>query len=104
LIVFSSRQAFNAFDKDNSGMIDAEELGGVLRTLGQDVTDDEVQDMMNLADGDRSGHIDFWEFATLMLHKMADPNPDRSLKAAFKVFDANNDGMISAKELRKVMR
>ena len=39
-----------------------------------------------------------------MSHKMADPTPDRTLGAAFSLFDNNGDGTISSKELRRVMR
>lgn len=76
----------------------------LLMAVGQESTEEEVADMMALADGDGSGSIDFWEFATLMMHNMADPNPEETLRAAFQVFDSNGDGMISAKELKRVMR
>jgi len=39
-----------------------------------------------------------------MSHKMADPTPDRTLGAAFSLFDNNGDGTISSKELRRVIR
>lgn len=98
------REAFNAFDKDRSGHIDAEELRGILEAVGQEVNDEELREMVLMADSDNSGTIDFWEFATLMAHKMADPNPERTLKAAFNCFDENGDGTISTKEIKKVMR
>ena len=78
-------QAFNAFDADRSGYIEADELRRILQAVGQNVDDMELARMMHMADGDNSGKIDFWEFATLMSHKMADPNPDRTLRAAFSV-------------------
>lgn len=38
-----------------------------------------------------------------MAHKMGDRNPDKALKAAFQVFDTNDDGTISSEEIKKVM-
>ena len=98
------REAFAAFDKDRSGHIDAEELRHVLLAVGEDASEEEAAQMIDLADSDGTGTIDFWEFATLMAHKMRDPNPDRTLRAAFSCFDENGDGTISVKEIRKVMR
>ena len=98
------RDAFNRFDRDRSGYIDASELQLLCEWVGQDTTDEEVAEMMSLADGDNSGKVDFFEFATLMAHKMGDANPDQTLHAAFSVFDGNGDGTISAEELRAVMR
>ena len=56
------------------------------------------------ADSDGSGKIDFWEFATLMAHKMGDVNPDKTLASAFAVFDQDGSGMVDADELKSVMR
>ena len=104
ILLRCAEQAFNAFDRDRSGFIEADELRGILLAVGQEVSDDELAHMMAIADADGSGKIDFWEFATLISHKMADPNPDRTLRAAFGVFDDDDDGTISAKELKRVMR
>ena len=98
------REAFNLFDRDRSGNIDIDELRQLIEWVGQDTTEEELKEMMLLADGDNSGRIEFWEFATLMAHKMGDTNPEKTLHAAFQVFDANGDGTISAGELRGVMR
>lgn len=40
------------FDKDDDGTITADELGTVMRSLGQDPTEAELQDMMNEVDAD----------------------------------------------------
>ena len=99
-----AEQAFNRFDKDGSGYIEGDELHAILLAVGQEISDDELAEMMAVVDADGSGKIDFWEFCTLISHKMADPNPERTLRAAFSVFDDDNDGTISAKELKRVMR
>ena len=41
------KQAFSLFDKDNDGSITADELGTVMRSLGQDPTEEEIQDMID---------------------------------------------------------
>jgi calmodulin len=50
--------AFRVFDKDNSGTISTEELRNVLRSLGENLTDAELDEMIKLADKNGDGHID----------------------------------------------
>ncbi|KAL2016602.1 hypothetical protein VTK56DRAFT_3259 [Thermocarpiscus australiensis] len=58
--------AFRVFDQDGSGSISSEELRSVLESLGEDLTEDEVSEMIKLADRDGDGHIDYCEFASIM--------------------------------------
>ena len=60
------KKAFDQFDADGGGSISSDELGKVMRKLGQNPTDDELQDMMNEADADGNGTIEFNEFCALM--------------------------------------
>ncbi|KAL6281743.1 hypothetical protein ACE6H2_018624 [Prunus campanulata] len=54
-------------------------------------------------DADQNGTIDFSEFLNLMARKMKDTDSEEELKEAFKVFDKDQNGFISAAELRHVM-
>lgn len=47
------------FDRDGSGSIDADELKYVLINLSDDLTDEEIVDMINESDADGNGEIDF---------------------------------------------
>jgi len=54
-------------------------------------------------DADGNGTIDFPEFLSLMARKMKDTDTEEELIEAFKVFDRDGNGFISAAELRHVM-
>ncbi|CAN1346559.1 unnamed protein product [Linum perenne] len=115
------KEAFSLFDKDgdglfsdlslsllsvlilNPGCITTKELGTVMRSLGQNPTEAELQDMINEVDADGNGTIDFPEFLNLMARKMKDTDSEEELKEAFRVFDKDQNGFISAAELRHVM-
>ncbi|CAD5123113.1 DgyrCDS11487 [Dimorphilus gyrociliatus] len=98
------QEAFALFDKDGDGVITTKELGTVMRSLGQNPSDTELQDMINEVDVDGNGTIDFNEFLSMMAKQTSDKNDgEHEMEEAFKAFDKDGDGFISAAELRQVM-
>ena len=94
-------EAFKVFDADSSGGISAEELGQVMRSLGQSPNETELRDMIKEVDVDLSSTIDFEEFNALMISRQGDRKS--RLKLAFSVFDENGSGQITVNELHNVM-
>jgi Ca2+-binding EF-hand superfamily protein len=64
------KQAFSKVDVDNSGQIDKRELEELFLHLASDIgmkiTNDELNDIMDLMDADKSGQIDFDEFKSIV--------------------------------------
>ncbi|KAG6753794.1 hypothetical protein POTOM_041793 [Populus tomentosa] len=94
---------FDLLKVDEISCITTKELGTVMRSLGQNPTEAELQDMISEVDADQNGTIDFPEFLNLMARKMKDTDSEEELREAFKVFDKDQNGFISAAELRHVM-
>ena len=61
------REAFRMFDKDKSGYIDAKEIQTVTTTLGEKLTDEELNEFMREADLDGDGRLNYNEFVNIML-------------------------------------
>eukprot|EP01126_Amoeba_proteus_P002059 TRINITY_DN1064_c0_g1_i3.p1 TRINITY_DN1064_c0_g1~~TRINITY_DN1064_c0_g1_i3.p1 ORF type:complete len:149 (-),score=50.71 TRINITY_DN1064_c0_g1_i3:93-539(-) len=60
------RQAFAVFDSDGNGFIDKKELRSVLQQLGEEVDEDQLNEMMRSADINNDGTIDYNEFVKMM--------------------------------------
>lgn len=59
-------ETFKVFDKDGNGYITADELRKVILTIGDNVTTDEVEDMIREADKDQDGKLSYEDFMKLM--------------------------------------
>merc|ERR1719164_441664 len=66
------REAFDLFDTDGSGTIDAKELKVAMRALGFEPKKEEIKKMIADIDKDGSGTIDFEEFLQMMTAKMGE--------------------------------
>ena len=88
-----------------------------MRAMGQNPTEDELNSLVMEVDLDGNGTIEFPEFLEMMKLKARevdqgaelryDRNIRRSIstsvnREAFKIFDGDQDGFISTKELKKV--
>eukprot|EP00484_Ammonia_sp_Unknown_P021764 CAMPEP_0197028002 /NCGR_PEP_ID=MMETSP1384-20130603/7821_1 /TAXON_ID=29189 /ORGANISM="Ammonia sp." /LENGTH=299 /DNA_ID=CAMNT_0042456939 /DNA_START=21 /DNA_END=920 /DNA_ORIENTATION=- len=60
------KEAFEVFDKDGDGEITPQELAAIMKALGEDLTEDEIFNMIQEVDQDGDGNIDFNEFKKLM--------------------------------------
>lgn len=97
------KEAFALFDSDGDGTITSKELGVVMRSLGQTPTEAELKEMIAEVDANKDGTIDFKEFLGLMASQTKERDSEEELREAFKVFDKDGNGFISAAELRHVM-
>lgn len=98
------REAFNMYDKDHDGVISTHKLGVMLRSLGHNPTELEIQEMIDEVDHDRTGTVEFEDFLEVVMSKDLDEEDhELALKEAFKMFDRDGNGYIDADELRLCM-
>mmetsp|Transcript_7882 Transcript_7882/g.18007 ORF Transcript_7882/g.18007 Transcript_7882/m.18007 type:complete len:373 (+) Transcript_7882:87-1205(+) len=105
------REAFDLFDEDGSGELSTEELGNVVRSIGFQVSEAEVVDMVEEADEDRSGALDFVEFLILMARRFGDMTTELNeedlerqkvqLSHALREFDEDKSGTLSHAEFMR---
>ena len=117
-VVKDLAEAFKIFDRNGDGKISSVELGAVLRSLGENLSEAELEQMIKDVDEDGDGEIDLQEFINLNSHESkrgaasshdgeagvdSSSSVTEALQSAFDVFDSNKDGFISAPELHRVL-
>lgn len=98
------RVVFDKYDADGSGAVDGVELKSVFSECGQELTDEEVKDLMKEFDNDGNGELDFKEFLAMMSKLVAGPSTEQLLDEMFGQFDTNKDGFIDAAEIKALMK
>ncbi|KAJ3084581.1 hypothetical protein HDU99_000059 [Rhizoclosmatium hyalinum] len=154
------KEAFSLFDQDADGQISNNDIGSVIRSLGQNISQRELKDLIKEVDTTKKGSVDFPEFLTMMTpqgaeriptpnaivhqiismenaqlvmplrfgdacippttndnqfmdldtdlpppqaRKLKDGDNATDIKAAFRMFDPQGTGYISAQELKHVL-
>jgi len=87
----------------SDGSVDSSQVSAIMRSLGQNPSEAEIQDMVNQVDTDGTGSIDFPEFLMMMCLKADSENAEDEIREAFKVFDGDGNGFINRQELACVM-
>ena len=110
------KAAFSKFSSGKEGVITSKELGKILRYIGQNPTEAEVQvrqiiiqgiwkslfwdtfqEMIEDADKDGTGTLDIIEFLQMMRQKVKEQNKEDEIKEAFTVFDVVRNKMLIVK-------
>ena len=74
-----------------------------MRSLGQQVTENDLKAMINEVDADGSGALDFAEFLTMMARKMRGVDVLDEINSAFASFDKDGSGTIDKDELEGIL-
>ena len=98
------REAFNLFDTDGSGTIDPKELKAAMQSLGFEAKNQTIYQMIGDIDKDNDGSIDFEEFLDMMTAKMSDKDTREDIQKVFNLFDDDQTGRITLRNLKRVAK
>eukprot|EP00794_Sanderia_malayensis_P003360 gene3360-3849_t len=99
------QDSFALFDKKGDGMISSNQIGDVLRALGLNPLLSEVHKLQKEIDPDGEKRLSFDEFLPIY-HEQKDKQPVATVEAfveAFRIFDLDSNGLISAGEVRHLL-
>lgn len=101
------KKAFDAFDMEKQGYIDAAMVGTILGMLGHQLDQAMLDEIIAEVDVDGSGQIEFEEFATLAARFLVEEDAEamqQELKEAFRLYDKEGNGYITTDVLREILR
>merc|ERR1712185_387347 len=98
------KEAFELFDTDGSGAIDAKELKIAMQALGFEPTTEEVARMVKDIDIDGNATVEYEEFIEMMEDKMSGKDPVEEMKKAFKLYDTEGKGKIVVADMVRVAK
>merc|ERR1711865_334303 len=96
------KEAFDLFDGDGSGAIDAKELKVAMMALGFEPSDEDIDKMVKDIDADGNATVEYEEFLQMMNGKMSDKDMQDEMKKAFLLYDDDGTGKITFANLQRV--
>ncbi|ETK91849.1 hypothetical protein F441_04791 [Phytophthora nicotianae CJ01A1] len=113
-----AREQFAHYDADSSGSINANELHKLFTNLGEQLTLNNVRELIKAVDKDGNGEVDFDEFlhllrkqqdknrysASLTLALLFGPKELTKLKQQFMILDLDGSGSIDEHELQQLVK
>ncbi|VDD75087.1 unnamed protein product [Mesocestoides corti] len=98
------REIFDCFDTDGNGTISKEEFSKILSVVSLETSSVQLKLLMSHADINGDGQIAFDEFVECFGAKELTSTPDvGTLYETFRIFDKDDDGYITPKELQAVL-
>lgn len=96
------KEGFDMFDFDGAGYIDPKKLRIAMHEEGFKAKQNTIYQMISDVDTDGSGSVNFEEFLDLMTSRIADRDTREDIAKVFRLYDSDNTGFISLKNLMKV--
>eukprot|EP00730_Choanoeca_flexa_P019854 TRINITY_DN9709_c0_g1_i3.p1 TRINITY_DN9709_c0_g1~~TRINITY_DN9709_c0_g1_i3.p1 ORF type:complete len:141 (+),score=50.36 TRINITY_DN9709_c0_g1_i3:145-567(+) len=96
------KEIFDLYDLEADGYIKSSDLGNVLRALGHNPSELQLQELLSQVDSGM-GKLSFSEVNTAASSFQADGDYAQQIKDAFKVFDKDGKGSLAASELTHIM-
>ena len=98
------KEAFDLFDSESSGAIDAKELKVAMRALGFEPKKEEIRKILSEVDKSGEGIIRYDDFLDIMTQKMLERDPVEEMKKAFVLICEEGSNKITLKSLQKVAK
>ena len=96
------KEAFNVFDSEQSGGLDARELKAAINALNIKITKDEIRQIYSDFGKDIRDKVTQDEFMEIVIPRLPDRHTKDYIAKIFQYFDLENTGKITHRHLKKI--
>lgn len=97
------RDAFERYDLDSNGTLSANEVRLALISVGYEITEAELYDLIHSVAVRDEERLDLKKFIRMMAPRMANVDSDQSLCRTFNMIDRDRDGYVTVQDVRAIM-
>ena len=97
------KRIFLSFDKEGEEEINLQDLPNAIRLCGLAPTETELQELMITADPEGAGKVNYEQFVSAVSACFYSFRSADALREAFRVFDPDSRGTISANDMRYIL-
>ena len=96
------KEAFNVFDSEQTGGLDARELKAAISALNIKISKDEIRSIYQDFRKDIHEKVTQDEFMEIVVPRLPDRHSKEYIQKIFQYFDLENTGKITVRHLRKI--
>jgi len=96
------KQCFKLCDKSGKGNVTKIDLISLMKSVGEEIDDDDIKEIFYEIDVDSDGTVDFIDFLSFMSKIVKQKIPDEDVEKCFKVFNEEDDGYLTIRGLQRV--
>nr|XP_002738870.1 PREDICTED: calmodulin-like [Saccoglossus kowalevskii] len=97
--------AFSLSDKNGDGLITMNELKSIMQSVDEYMTEAQFKDIVSVIGSDAEDiSLHFLQFLIIMTRQLNYSDSGEEIKAAFRLFDKDGNGYITASEIRRLLR
>ncbi|XP_955271.1 centrin, putative [Theileria annulata] len=101
--VYEIQEAFNLFDTEGTGTVDPKEIKCAMQSLGIDKKNPLVYQIISDLEKMGSSTVNFNDFLDVITMKLGNRDSKEGIRRIFNLFDDDNTGSITFRNLKKVV-
>ena len=102
--IMEIKEAFDLFDPTKSGFVSPKDLRQAMQSLGYEIKNQTIYQMINNLEKDNVTEIDFQNFLNLMTARINEKESKEDIRKVFRLFDEDNSGYITSQNLKRIAR
>lgn len=103
-LITEFKEVFDMFDQDGKGTIGRAQFTTMMKTLGLELSDSELDNLWEKVDADDAGAIEFGCMLERLRKNLSPLSREEQVLEIYEAFDVDNKGSVTGADIARVMR